>query len=58
MPTYESEVVISPDGEEPFLAILRIDGTVIASTRVDTREGGEVLLADTIKRLRSFEKKK
>lgn len=57
MPTYVSEVIVSPGGEKPYLAILRIDGKVVASTPVDTHEDGEALLADAVKRLRSFEKK-
>lgn len=55
MPEYDSEVALTPEGEKPYTAILRIDGKVMTSTAVDTREAGEVLLADTIRRLREFE---
>lgn len=55
MPKYDSEVALTPAGEKPYTAILRINGRVMASTPVDTREAGEALLADTIRRLREFE---
>ncbi|MCZ6466640.1 MAG: hypothetical protein O6829_05125 [Alphaproteobacteria bacterium] len=55
MPEYDSEVVRTPESERPYTAILRIDGKVIVNTLVDTREAGEALLADTIRKLREFE---
>ncbi len=55
MPEYDSEVVLTPEGARPYTAILRIDGKVIVNTLVDTREAGEALLADTIRKLREFE---
>ncbi len=55
MPEYDSEVVLTPEGERPYTAILRIDGKVFASTPVDTREVGEALLAEIIQKLREFE---
>ncbi len=55
MPEYDSEVVLTPEGEKPYTAILRIDGKVMASIPVDTQDAGEALLADTIQRLREFE---
>ncbi len=58
MPEYDSEVVRTPECERPYTAILRIDGKVIVSTLVDTREAGEALLADTIRKLREFESPK
>ena len=58
MPEYDSEVVLTPTGEKPYTAILRINGKVMASIPVDTREAGEAVLADTIRRLRGFEKPK
>ena len=58
MPEYDSEVVLTPGGEKPYTAILRVDGKVMVSTPVDTREAGEAVLADTIRKLREFEKPK
>ena len=58
MPKYDSEVVLTPEGQKPYTAILRINGKVMASTPVDTREAGEAVLADTIRKLREFEKPK
>ncbi len=55
VPQYDSEVVLTPAGEKPYTAILRIDGKVMANIPVDTREDGEALLADTIRKLREFE---
>ena len=55
MPEYDSEVVLTPEGEKPYTAILRIDGKVMVRTLVDTREAGEALLAGTIQKLREFE---
>ena len=58
MPEYDSEVVLTPDGEKPYTAILRIDGKVMASTPVDTHEAGEALLTEAIRKLREFEIRK
>lgn len=58
MPKYDSEVVLTPEGQKPYTAILRINGKVMASTPVDTREAGEAVLADTIRKLREFERPK
>ncbi len=58
MPEYDSEVVLSPKGEKPYNAILRIDGKVMASTPVDTREAGEAVLTEAIRKLHEFEIRK
>jgi hypothetical protein len=53
--TYQHEVVLSPDAAKPFTAILRVNGKVILSWPVSTREEGDALLRDTERRLRSFQ---
>ncbi len=58
MPEYDSEVVLMPEGEKPYTAILRINGKVMASTPVDTREAGKDVLAEAIRKLREFEIRK
>ncbi len=52
---YDSEVVLTPGGEKPYTAILRVNGRVISSTAVDTRDAGEALLADILRKLPEFE---